>query len=336
MSKFRGYLQLTRAHTAPLEMIPAIVGAVLVTGELVSAQVAIAGLFGLFYHLTGYGHNSYSDWRNGYDKDDEHKQHHPLNTGELAPHDAKEFIFISAAITAIIGVAMSLNSPDALAYLILAVIAGVYYNEMGKQTYLKFIPISFAHTSTFAVPYLALGGHPSDRLFLLGAGFVFLWVVYQISVSGEVKDLDTDEENLIRRLGLVERYMFDEERNMVKRLVVPPEARTYSYTLRLVIGFWALIGAILYIGREYTLILIPFFVLLSVYLNAVMMGRDLNNRDARIRNMALIEFCSMAIFLSMYAPLLSLTVAGGLMGLAFLWVRAGNWYLWGTSIAPKV
>lgn len=321
----RPYLQLSRIHTAPLETIPAIAAGMLVTNDPV--LIAAAGLFGLLYHIAGYSHNSYSDWRNGYDKDDSNKQHHPLNTGALSPRAAKLFVLTSMLAAMVYGLTISLNSSDAFAYMSLAVIAGIYYNEIGKETYLKFIPISFAHTSTFAVPYLAFGGAVSDITFIYGVIFVFLWVVYQISVSGEMKDLDSEEENFLKYLGL---------KQYTNYTMAPPRVRMYSLGMRAIIG---LIGAITVVKLTLNpLYLIPIagFTILSMILDDRMMHPTFVQRHKRIRYMAIIEFCSMGIFISMFSPIINPVVGAWLIAISFVWVRAFNGYLWGTKVAPRV
>lgn len=321
----RPYLQLARIHTAPLETIPAIVAAMLVTDNPI--LIGAAGLFGLLYHVAGYSHNSYSDWRNGYDKDDEHKQHHPLNTGALSPRAAKLFVMTSMLAAMVYGVTISLNSTDALAYIGLAVIAGVYYNEIGKETYLKFIPISFAHTSTFAVPYLAFGGAASDITFIYGVIFVFLWVVYQISVSGEVKDLDSDEENFLKYLGL------EHHANYMK---VAPRVEMYSMGLRVIIGLMGALTVVKLTLNPLYLLPVAGFTILSIFLNDNMMRRTFIERHKNIRDMAIIEFCSMGVFVAMLSPVITAMTGAILIVISFIWVRVFNGYLWGTSIAPRV
>lgn len=330
------YLQLARAHTAPLEMIPAVVAALLATGGILTVEVGIAALLGLLYHLAGYGHNSYSDWRNGYDKDDENKQHHPLNTGVLEPRQAKIFVVVSMVLAFGIGVYISLGSTDALAYLGLAVIAGVYYNEMGKETYLKFIPISFAHTSMFSVPYLAFGGTKTDSAFIYGAAFVFLWVVFQISVSGEIKDADTEEENFLKELGMRKGGMPTEHDYILTTSYVSPQVKMYSYGLRIVIMILGAFTVLQYTAElAYTL---PILVLgiVSMYLNTRMLHLWAFDRESTIRDMALIEFCSLGTFLVMFTPTIGIIPTVVLMILSFAWVRLGNQFLWNTKIAPKV
>lgn len=198
----RSYLRLTRAHTVPLEAVPTLMGAALAAGTVWSIDVALWCVAGILYHLAGYGHNSVSDWKRGYDKNDPYKQHHPLNRGTISPDVAKSLVGWLLVITVIYAAALAYPDPQALSALALGVIFGVLYNTHGKVTELKFIYISIAHTSMFVAPYLALGGDPSWSPFMFGLIFVFLWVVFQISVSGELKDITQDESNLLKEFGV--------------------------------------------------------------------------------------------------------------------------------------
>jgi hypothetical protein len=303
-------------------------------GEIASPLVALGCLYGIVYHIAGYSHNSYSDWRNGYDEQDVYKQHHPLNTGALSPTRAKYFVIGSIITAMVIALAISYSSPAALAFLFVALLGGIYYNELGKETHLKFIPISFAHTSTFVVPYLGFGGSTDDLAFISGAVVVFLWVVYQISVSGEVKDTDTGEQNLLEHWGLEKAY--DE---LANNAVVTKKVKMYSLGLRLFIG----IAALAYLGVTNLNALVGFaiilFTVISLYLNQRMFHIGLFSRKDAIEDMALIEFCSMSIFVLMFTTTVDLFTGLSLISLiviSFLWVRTFNQMLWGTKVAPKV
>lgn len=322
----RRFLRLTRAHTVPLEAVPAIVGAALATGTVWSLDVALWGAFGALYHLTGYGMNSYSDWKNGYDKEDEWKQHHPLNSGGISPEAAKLTVVSLLALT-FAYIPLALNpSPGAVGVLVLGLASGVVYNELGKRIEGKFLFIAIAHTSVFVAPYLSLGGD-IDRMFLFGAAYVFIWVTYQISVSGEVKDITTDEANFLKELGA---------RTIDGAVIFPDVCLIYGYILKS-LNIILAIGLIL-LGDQnmWSLFVVAILGALSLWLNEELLKTDIYCRMTRIENMSTIEMFTLVIFCISYTSTLGAQAVGAIILGSGVWVILGNRYIWGTWVAPRV
>lgn len=345
--EIRPYLQLTRAHTAPLETVPALVGAALAKGTLWDIEVALWGIFGVLYHLTGYGMNSYLDWKKGYDKEDSHKQHHPLNSGALSPSQGKIAVQILFLVTFVYAVVMT--NPSILGYIILVsgVLAGVAYNIYGKTTIYKFLPISWAHTTVFIVPYVASGGSITSVPFLLGVLYVFLWVVFQISVSGEIKDImEFQEANFLREIldvrvhthantegGLVDFGTFSQTYTIgVKGLNLLAIAPVYLMLAGVPLFSWEGVG-LMAIGAILLLMGLSMMVVGQVVF-LIQSGDYI--RGYRVRSMAVIELLTLAIFSVAYAPAMGLPAVVTLIGGSILWVIAGNKIEWGTILAPDV
>jgi len=95
LQEFRAWLRLGRMHTLILEAPLATLGAAIGLGGLWDWKVLLWFIFGSMYHAVGYSMNSYVDWKKGYDKNDERKQHHPLNTQDISPDTAKKVIYAS-------------------------------------------------------------------------------------------------------------------------------------------------------------------------------------------------------------------------------------------------
>lgn len=322
----REYLRLTRAHTVPLEAVPAVIGAGLAHGTVWSTEVALWGVFGVLYHLAGYGMNSYTDWKNGYDKEDKWKQHHPLNSGGLSPQMAKSVVYSLLGLTVAYGLFLVYPSLAGMFALGTAVVAGVAYNELGKETRWKFLLISYAHTSVFVVPYLSI----SQRLtpaFLLGSLYVFVWVAYQISVSGEVKDMTSDEANFLKEMGA---KMIDVVAYFPARCVI------YGYALK-TFNILVAIVIVLYLGADtLSLFVISIIGVLTLWLNTELLRSDIYDRHARIENMSMIEMFTLVIFCLSYVNVLGKVAVWSVIGAACIWVLAGNRVVWGTWVAPKV
>jgi len=328
--RIKPYLQLCRFHSSPLETIPAIIGAGLATGSIFTIPVAQWGLFGLLYHSFGYSNNSLADWQKGYDTDDEHKMHHPLNSGKLTEFDAKIFNYSLGLVLLLYVIYLVSDSPIAAGVLIIGAINGFLYNYYGKKTQFKFIFISIAHTTVFIAPFIALGGSPSNIIFILSATYVFTWYVFEISISGEIKDITQDEENIVSR--------FITKIHSDGKIIYDIRLRVYGYSLKLITISTALL--ILYL-TEQTLIqfaLIPLLIALIYSTDQLLtdMFYAQDRRPARIRTISMIEIWTLLIFIIIHAHMFK-TIAVVLLSLgSILWVVIGNKALWGSLIGPRV
>lgn len=325
MIRIKPYLQLCRAHTAPLETVPAYIGAVLAIGSLTGFGVFIWAVFGYLYHVIGYSMNSYADWKAGYDKNDPYKQHHPLNTGKLSPDTAKLFIYTLFALGTIYTIYIIPNLAGYIVFAI-AVIFGVLYNTIGKKTEFKFVFISIAHTGVFVLPYISLGGTINSLDFILGVIIMFLWIVFQISVSGEIKDITVDEENFLQSLDTVATDNRVEFGSLV---------RYYSYGLKLVTVGLALIIASQY-SNLYTYAGIILFSAPILFATFKLVSDGEFNRSKRLLQMSLIEGFTASLFVVMYSHILGILTSVVIIAASFIYVFMGNKYLWGTLMAPQV
>jgi len=331
----RRYLQLSRAHTVPLESIPAILGAAIAVGGLIDLSVVIWGVAGILYHIAGYSQNSYADWKKGYDKDDENKKHHPLNTGVISPWEAKLFSYSMFVAFIVYVVAILYPSPVGLSVAAIGMVGGVSYNFIGKDTVLKFMMISVAHTSVFVMAYVDSGGVIQSPVFILSTVFVMLWIVYQISVSGEVKDLNQCEEsNFLRDAPWsdVDSHITDGGMSVQ----FGSSVKMYSTSLRVAIAVIAAVTAEIS-GGGYMTILITLVLGLSAAISGVNLTTDgMYDRRVRLRNMASIEILTMYTMIVMLSPIVGVLPSLTLMVVSIIWVIAFNKYQWGTVLAPQV
>lgn len=336
----RRWLQLTRAHTAPLETVPAVVGALLATNGEITQGVLLWGVAGLMYHLSGYGMNSYEDWNGGFDKEDPFKQHHPLNSGEIDPDEAKSFVYVFLVATVVYTYWLALFYGHYTASIVITIglVGGVAYNYIGKYTEHKYIFISIAHTSMFIAPYVSLGGD-NPIVIILGGALVFNWVVYQIAVSGEIKDIVTDEANFLKdRFGVkvdVEKSYNLDVVSEESYVYDTHDAQVYGGSLRLAIGVFGVLLA-LHFGSVSAAALVALISAVSIYISSEMLQSGEYRRGMRIQDMSMIEICSMGVLLASTLPVIGLDIALTLFIGSGLWVVSMNLYMWGTVIAPEV
>ncbi|MDY7083254.1 MAG: UbiA family prenyltransferase [Halobacteria archaeon] len=341
LGRIKSYLQLTRFQTVPQETIPAVVGASLAAGGLFDARILLWAVFGLLYHATGYSHNSLEDWKRGWDTDDPNKQHHPLNAGKMTEREAQIFVYLMVLVT--VGYTLAIIQTYLALYMIIAgAIAGVVYNTVGKRTKWKFLFISFAHSSTFAVPYLSIQGEITP-VFFAGFAYVFFWVVFQISISGEVMGLTQDEEdNFLKGFGSSfeeagEDYMVD-----ISRFI-----RAYSFGVRLIViglalGFAYLVkqevGALMELVGPFGVVELGILVVgaMSLVFTRNLLADGLYERMERVGNVAKIEISTQLMMLIAIAPVIGAVELVGVFVLTLVWVVTFNKIAWGTLLAPDV
>lgn len=323
----REYLQLTRAHTAPLEVIPAVVGASLAVGGLFKPAVFVWGFYGFLYHITGYGHNSLEDWKNGYDRDDPNKDHHPLNSGSISPRAASVLIKSLIGITSVYALALVYPSVGGVVVLIGGVTAGIIYNKYGKRTHHKYIFISIAHTTVFILPYVSLGGSITSPVFILCVAFVFLWVLFQIAYSGEVKDIMRDEENYLTTRGA------DTGRGNV---YYPQHIILESISVKCITGLIAAFISVMVGGVNVVIAAIGMLTLIAISNTGKMIRSGPYKREDEIKRMSVIEMITSSMLVLSISPLIGYVNAILVIGLSIAWVFSMNKYLWDTITSPQV
>lgn len=197
------YLRLCRAQTAPATILLILVP--FMNGKYDLLQVFPLGLFALFTHYISFAENSLQDYVAGYDKLDKHKQHHPLLTQEISVHDATLVVHYGLPGLMVIGTLFTLwVSPNPLWALIglwLWYAWGQCYNFSSKETIWSFIPISICFSSMGAWGWLC--SHPEmGTLGWLYIVYVFLTIMFQISVEGNTKELGMKERsNVLVKMG---------------------------------------------------------------------------------------------------------------------------------------
>jgi len=220
-------------------------------------------------------------------------------------------------------------------------VTGTLYNTVGKRTRWKFLFIAYAHTTVFAVPYISITGTVQPAL-TLGSLYVFSWVVFQIAVSGEVKDMAQDEANFLKELGSGVEPSGDDHLVTFSR-----PAKLFAYASRLVVvalgvGFGSVVAQ--QYGRagaipggvgvaELSLVGVG---ALSLVLTWSMLQNGPFNRTERIATMSKIEALSVLMLLLAVFPVI------GMPSVAFIFVASGAWVMvfnkieWGTLVAPDV
>lgn len=327
----RAWLRLFRAHTAVLETPLAVLGAALGIGTIWNPVIILWAIFGIVYHWVGYGMNSYVDWKKGFDKDDPRKQHHPLNTGEISPEAAKLVIMGGLVLLTIYGLALGNLRPVAIIAFAVMLASGISYNYFGKYTDFKFIPISIVHTGVFVYPYI-LYSENLEIGFMCLAGAYFIHHIFQIMISGDVKDIDQDEASLIKRLGATIGYGVFYN----KRFEPGDKVLYLTYSLCVIELILATAGLHFYGVDIVGLVLIIIFGLWMFYEaeNVVLSGPF--HREQRVSHMSRKELAGYLMIHSSVIPVLGIEAFIIVLVFMFGYLLPMSKFMWGTFITPKV
>lgn len=336
------YGQLGRIHTVPLEAVPAAVGSLLaVQGDYYAAVGWF--IWGALYHFVGYGMNSYTDWDKGYDKEDENKQHHPLQRGAIKKSQAKAIIFSSlVAYTMVTTAAVAYSGNlSALVLVFAQAVGGLFYNYFGKETPLKFISISISHSMAFAIPYVVMGGDVFTDYFVMAFIFMIIWIVYQIGVSGEIKDITQDEENFLKEMGtkVLKEHDGGGHKVVYGDMVSPWGAGlTTAKVIIAAVVFvsTAEFGPGVAVDTAISGVVIVLCCVAMMNMDSKMLSGGRFDRGKMIQTMSSLELVTLTTFSVMLGPIIGYMPSVVIPAISFIWVVVFNKALWGTTISPEV
>ena len=321
-------------------MIITITGSALAVGTIWDVKVLLFLIFGWLYHNAGYGHNSAEDFIQGYDKDDPHKSHHPLQRGALDPQTARYACIILVVLSFLFGIFISDFNLTAMVLLGIITFMGALYNVAGKRMKGKIIPIAIAHSLLFPFAYFGSGGslttiseYPFFReafvlAAILGTVYLVIQIIYQIMIEGDLKDIDMDEASFLKTMGAgVEG----------DRFIPSSFTRVFSFIIKsssIGVLFW-----ILFLGKGTILLYILLFALafLMLILDESLMGDRTWDHSDTVRSMAIMEVVSTFALILALAPMIGGIVSALIvMVLNFVYFVLMNRYLWGTFLKPRV
>lgn len=324
------WFQLFRAQTAAATLL-LLLTPFLNNFPLFSFQTLSLAVFFVLIHYFSFGQNSLMDYAMMYDQRDINKRHHPLISGVIKQSVAHNVIHWGLGIltVAAAGITLLISPASALAILFLIVWIGfghAYNDGLSKESLFGFLAISLAITGSAAWGWL-LSHNSLSTLGLVYLGYVFFTILYQISWSGFVKEMQVGEKsNIIAKMGARLDVGWKGEKTFI-----PGRARVYAWFVK---GFNVTFGAVL-LWLQFTLVRLVIFGLLlfpiAFYLYKTTKTRPYN-RGKELMQMSMMEIFT--IFLPI--PLLLGPIeAAVLMLTAVVYFFAINKILWGT-LYPRV
>jgi hypothetical protein len=326
----RDWLQVFRAQTAPATIILVLTSYLVGGGNLFTVEALFLGIFVLLFHWFTYGHNSLMDTASGYDIRDKHKTHHALIKGTISLESAHKLIHSGLFILtlAVIWLVLKCDGNPFLAIVWFAIFitAGHAYNDgLSKTTVWSFVPITICFTAFSLFGYYVAAPEMTNLMFYIALYFAVTWV-FQISLSGELKEITEKEANLLRYMGA---------RISNNRLELG-KAKYYGWLVKLVnLG----VGCYILYRFGFNLLSIALFALLAalaIYFCHELTKDRIWDRNKSLVHMALEEIATIYIIPTVLIPIIGLVASATLMLFGIIYFVIYNFFLWGTFLRPQV
>jgi len=266
-----------------------------------------------------------------YDQRDQNKTHHPLISGIIKLNTAHNIIHWGLAVLsvacAILTFFWALNPAVALICLIGWISFGHAYNDgLSKESLFGFLAISLCFT--------AMGGwgwflsnrdlNPAGIIYL---AYVFFCILYQISWSGFVKEMQVREKsNILTKMGARLNVDWKGEKKFL-----PNNSRFYAYLIKGAGLFLACVICYL----NFSVVRLGWTVILSVMMIFLLHKTTkprMYERSKELFNMSLMEIMTIYLVIPLMLGLLEATVLM-LIGIAYFF--GVNLILWGKPY-PRV
>ncbi len=328
MQELNQWLKLFRAQTLPATLLLLVTAFLLGGGSLFSIKGLLVCFFALLAHFFSFGENSLLDTSQGFDTKDPSKSLHPLVNGEISIESATNVIHTGIILTALFGIFIAGYSGGnftlAILSLFLFSLFGEWYNKGNKVTTLSFLPISLCFTALVFYGYFIVANEISP-LMVLVAAYVYVRIHFQIDIAGNIKDLETGERNMLKKIGAkIENVLF-----------YPGKAKLYGFGLtfmEIVIGLWIFVQ---YTFSLWTLPFIIFFMGTGVYFVWRLVKKREWDRDKSLMDMSLVEIAFIYALPVILAPIIGYLEVFVLLTFGVIWFFFMNRLLW-DSLHPGV
>lgn len=273
-----------------------------------------------------------------HDIEDVNKKHHPLVDGRIIYNQASNMIQTGlAAMVVALGVftvKFAANMSMSLFFLLLYFGFGHAYNDgLGKSTIHSYLPISLSFTSLGLYGWFL--SHSELNLFgYLLIAYIFCTILFQIAWSGNLKDMDADEVNLLRKLGATD-IMADWHTKAGVQL--SGRAQLVGLVMKgmnYVLAFLMILANPLFFTFPFVSFgaVIALFIMLSFFTYNLVRRRMTQSRDIMLIQMSMIEIASIYIMLFITVDAI-VALALAVYGVTYFFLV--NKKIW-KFIAPKV
>lgn len=328
--KAKQWLQLFRAQTFAATLLLLMTGYLVGGGKLFTIEGLLVGIFALLAHFMSFGENSLLDFTQGFDTNDPSKAHHPLIKGDISKESAMKVIHTGILLTAFFGIWLAWHCGGNFTFAILALLLFSYFGEaynkgLDKVSYFSFVPISLCFTALVFYGYF-LSAERINMLIILVVLYVYFRIHAQIDISGNIKDIETPERNMLEKMGTrVENNYF-----------YPGRANIYGGALtfaEVAIGVWIFIE---YAFTIWVLPFVAFFMGTGTYFMWQLLRKREWNRSKSLVDMSIAEIGFIYALPIILAPLIGYLEVIVLLVFGIIYWIIINSVLWGRRMSPAV
>lgn len=348
IERIKDWLRLMRAQTAPATLLLIMVPFLLGGGELFSLQGGGMVLFAISVHFWSFGENSLLDTTQGFDTEDEAKQHHPLIQGNLSEERAMNVIHWGLVFVGLLGAFLAMTGEGnfglSMLFLFFFWLWGETYNKgLSKVSIWGFVPITLCFTSMSLYAYFVSAGHLSFSMMVVTFYVMFrIWV--QIDLEGNLKDMEAPENNMLENMGAkVEEEVIEEEHKgitfkTVGKIFKPGYAMAYGTSLTVIefmLGVFLLFKMTVLMLRPAIVITVSVistsFLMVGVVLTLGLLTEHQWDRERDLRLMGICEILFIYALVIITMPLIGYLEGIILLIFGVIWFFGMNKLLWGTD-----
>lgn len=327
MATLRELIVFSRIHTASLT-IPVVLIAAVVSGWNY-LYIALFAAFALLFHMTGFAMNNLADYE--YDKLDPYKKHFPLVSGRINYSNAMMVDIILFAVTYGFAILLVGGRIIPVIFASVAFFTGVGYNFLNKRS--KYGPTLISLSFSMLIPYVMLGdGYSHYIVILLYTAFAYLTMMYQISVSGYIKDIETPQYNMLSKMGM---------RLLAGQIIFGMSVVIYSAALRYAIVVTGLI-LVGFITHTSTVVVIAYMTVYAIFQisTIILSGRMIRNqkwvRDRFLKRMSLIEIMNYFSIAILFGIIYGAYWVIFLIIFPIVWFIVFNRFMFHSTMFPRV
>ena len=323
MGLLKDYLMLLRIHTAGVTAVVVLLGALLMECRKATTLLLLF-ISGVLLHTSGFALNEVMDLP--YDKSSPHLKHKPLVRGSVKRSSALllSIILFLLSITLFF---ISLQSVIALLLLLLSSLLGVTYDLWGKRFPFTDLPLAGWFALLPVASSSAFGG-PPPIIYLISL-FLFLQILFNNSVEGGLKDLESDLESGARGTLI---YLGAGRGGRLKG-----PALTYSLAVRLLLASAPLLP--IFITGFYSTplkgVIILFNLLLLIFSFKTLL-KPPREREQLLKEFTLHEVGSFLLLILLLIPLLPVKFLPLLLLLPPIWNLLFTKLIYGRAGTPGV
>ena len=328
----RDWLRIARSQTAAAVIMLCGMFYLIGGGSLFSVYGLLVVVFSILAHDFSFAHNSIVDALTGYDLKDKFKKHFPLCNGNVNPHLVLKATHLGMFTVTVFAIALAWISPGnkfyAMSCYAVFIVCGFWYNEWtSKIATWDFVPISICFTALSLYAYFLVSSAVSTVV-VLAAAYIFFVEWYEISVSGEIKELEIEDEvSLLRNLGA---------RCTVTHFNLGAKACLYAWLVKLT-GV-VLLGIIAFVYNTSIISTMTFIVMAfaMVYFAWKLTRKQKRDRNKSIRYMAAEEIISIFALPLILIPIIDTLQALVLIFFSLFYFCFMNFLNWKSILRPQV